>query len=246
VFVRPAAIPVISSITTPVKSILITLSLGAALASTAMGAATFINGGFGDNASAYVVWPGYSNAAGSQNIATNPAAPTGWTVSASGTGINSDAVIATDSIAGVVGIGGANNPFIDNGAETDGVLLLQGVASASQNVTGFTVGESYILTFDVNARNCCGDVPQGQLSIGGSIVIPFTSVTPVGGTNLYNTITVPFTAPAASLDFLIESRASAGGDATLLVDNFALAVVPEPSTLAVLALSLGLVVRRRR
>lgn len=228
------------------KPVLITLGLGAVLASTAMGAATFVNGSFDDNAAAYLVWPGYSGSVGSQAIASNPAAPTGWTVSAGGTGINSDAVIATDSIAGTNGIGGANNPFIDNGAESGAVLLLQGVAFASQNVTGFTIGQDYILTFDVNARNCCGDVPQGQLSIGGNVVIPFTSISPVGGTNPYNTISVPFTAPATDLLFRLDSRSATGGDATLLLDNFAIAMVPEPSSLAALGLSLGLLVRRRR
>lgn len=219
--------------------------LALALPLSSASAVTVINGNFNDNAAAYVVWPGYSGSIGTQGIATNPAAPTGWTVT-TGTGINSDAVTATDSIAGTTGIGGLNNAFIDNGAETDGVLLLQGVSSASQNVTGFTIGQDYILTFDVNARNCCGDVPQGQLSIGGAIVIPFTSVPPVGGTNPYSTITVPFTAPAAAIDFKIEGRAATGGDATLLVDNFSIALVPEPSTLAGLVLGLGLVVRRRR
>jgi hypothetical protein len=228
------------------KTVLFALGLGALAVAPLRGAATFINGTFNDNAAAYVVWPGYSGSVGSQGIATNPSAPTGWTVSAAGTGINSDAVIATDSIAGTAGIGGANNPFIDNGAETDAVLLLQGVSFASQNVTGFAVGQDYILTFDVNARNCCGDVPQGQLSIGGAVVIPFTSITPVGGSSLYNTISVPFTAAAAAMEFRIDNRSAAGGDATLLLDNFALTMVPEPSTLAILGLSLTLLGRRRR
>jgi len=228
------------------KTALITLSLGVALASAAHGAATFINGDFNDNAASYLVWPGYSGSIGGLGLATNPAAPTGWTVSATGTGINSDAVIATDSVAAPAGVGGAVNPFIDNGVESNGVLLLQGLSFASQNVSGFTVGESYVLTFDVNSRNCCGDVPQGQLSIGGSVVIPFTSITPVGGTNPYNTISVPFVAGTTNIDFLIEGRPAAGGDATLLVDNFSIAVVPEPSTLAALTAGLGLALRRRR
>lgn len=228
------------------KTALLSLCCGSLALSTAMGAATFVNGSFNDNAAAYLVWPGYSGSVGGKGNATNPVAPTGWNVSPAGTGINSDAVIATDSIAGTAGIGGPNNPFIDNGAESGAVLLLQGVAFASQNVTGFTVGQDYILSFDFNSRNCCGDVPQGQLSIGGIVVIPFSSIAPVGGSNPYTSISVPFTASAAALEFRIDSRSAAGGDATLLLDNFAIAMVPEPSTLAILGLSLSLFGRRRR
>jgi len=227
------------------KPIILTFAFSIVISSWLPGAATFVNGGFNDNAAAYLVWPGYSGSVGGQGVATNPPAPTGWTVGG-GSGINSDAVIATDSIAGEAGIGGPVNPFIDNGAETDAVLLLQGVAFAAQTVVGFTIGQEYILSFNVNARNCCGDVPEGQLSIGGAIAIPFTPITPVGGDANYNVINVPFTAPATELEFRVDSRAAAGGDATLLLDNFSLTVVPEPSTVLTAMLGLGLIVRRRR
>lgn len=219
---------------------------GMALSVPSTFAVTFINSGFNDNAAQYLVWPGYSGSVGTQGIATNPEGPTGWIVTG-GSGINSDAVVATDTIVGDGGgIGGLVNPFIDNGNETDAVLLLQGVATAAQTVGGFTIGQDYILSLDVNARNCCGDVPQGQLSIGGSIVIPYTSINPVGADTPYTSLAVPFTATSTSIDFLVETRAAAGGDATLLLDNFAITVVPEPSSLALLLATLGIAARRRR
>jgi len=67
------------------------------------------------------------------------------------------------------------------------------------------------------------------------LIAPFTSISPVGAGAPSDTVTVPFTAPAASLDFLSESRPATGGDTSMRVDNFAIALGSEPSTFAALS-----------
>ena len=59
---------------------------------------------------------------------------------------------------GGTGINDVAMPFLDNGLVPDRqrVALLQGTTQISQEVAGMTVGDSYWLQFNYNARNCCG------------------------------------------------------------------------------------------
>ncbi|HYV30990.1 MAG TPA: hypothetical protein VEO53_07795, partial [Candidatus Binatia bacterium] len=52
----------------------------------------------------------------------------------------------------------SGGPFADNGLtpDQDQVLFLQGAATASQVVSGFTAGQTYSLLYSVNSRTCCG------------------------------------------------------------------------------------------
>ena len=158
---------------------------------------------------------------------------------------------------GFTGVGGVGTNraatqsglFANNGSTPDGgsVAFLQGTASLSQNLSGFTIGQNYLLTFFDNARSGAGNatvapvVTLGTQTLFGS---PATFIGAVGGTNQYNFISVPFTYTAAfnggstSSVFKIASTTS-GGDGTLLVDAIqitGLASAPEPGSLATMLL----------
>ena len=56
-------------------------------------------------------------------------------------------------------------PFRDNGDNQTQVALLQNTAAIDQEISGLTVGETYTVSLDYNARNCCGAFPIPQLLI---------------------------------------------------------------------------------
>lgn len=199
---------------------------------------TVINGNFEDNAASYTVWPGYNGQNG-----VNPASPTGWTATGGG-GLNP-----------VSPVGAGQDPFND-GISTGAFALLQGDTRLEQTIAGFTVGGSYTLSLDFNARNCCtaGAGPIADVYLNDVLLASSTSLFPApgyvipgtlaNGGNWYNA-DILFVAAADTLTLSIRSRPSAGGaDTTLIVDN--VSIVPEPSTFAALLLSLSLLARRRR
>ena len=108
---------------------------------------------------------------------------------ASGTGAF-PGYIQPRSIAGWTGTGnyGVNvsgvGPFADNGVnrDQDNVAFIQGQgASLSQTIHGLKAGQSYTLSFEVNARG--GNAPHLQVGISSLTVID-ENVTPVGGNQL--------------------------------------------------------------
>jgi hypothetical protein len=199
-----------------------------------------VNGDFEADTGLWVVWPGYVSGAAGDLV--NPANITGWTGSG-GHGINP-----------VVPNGPTDAPFRDNGDNTSSVAFLQGVSSIEQTVSGFVVGQPYVLSLDFNARNCCGDFPIGTIFLNGIQAGSSTdlfpdpgSIIPVGGTNAWYSAEIAFDAPTTEITVRIEAMPGAGGDATMLVDNVAFTLVPEPasSVLGLLGM-LGLLAARRR
>ncbi len=126
-----------------------------------------------------------------------------------------------------VGINTASQPFADNGAIPDGTHVAKiqhgpaadGIATTlTQTVNGFAPGHDYVLTYRENGRDAGGD-PNVEVTLGGTTVVPGHTVTPVGGTNPYHTISSDlFTATATSHDLVFATLPSAV-DTTALIDQ---------------------------
>ena len=208
--------------------------MAALMLSSPAAAQTVVNGDFETDTDLFVTWPGYTaNGA-------NPAQITGWT-GMGGVGINP-----------VVPGGAGDAPFRDNGDNSTSVGFIQGAASIEQDISGFTIGQDYVLSLDFNARNCCGDMPIAMVELDGVVVAssedifpPTGAVPPVGGDEPWYHADIDFTASDTTLTLLIRSAAAAAGDATFLVDN--VSIVPEPAT-GLLAMGglLSLLLLRRR
>ncbi|MDB6037313.1 MAG: hypothetical protein JWM99_1154, partial [Verrucomicrobiales bacterium] len=127
-----------------------------------------------------------------------------------------------------VNIDGAG-PFTDNGRANSGdvVLFMQGNgATISQNLTGLTSGQKYIVAYLVNARGGGAEDTTYSVLINGASVFD-GDITPVGGSNPYYLNQVEFTADATE-DVLGFQGTTATGDHTVLFDN----VIVLPSTAA--------------
>lgn len=126
-----------------------------------------------------------------------------------------------------VGINTGSQPFADNGAIPDGTHVAKiqhgpadGVTATTltQTVNGFAPGHHYVLTYRENGRNEGGD-PNAEVTLGGTTIIPAHTVTPVGGTNPYHTVSSdPFTATASSHDLVFATLPSTV-DTTVLIDQ---------------------------
>ena len=185
--------------------------------SSPIAAQTVANGDFESDTELFVTWPGYVG------DGANPAQISGWT-GAGGVGINP-----------VVPAGAGDAPFRDNGDNVTSIGFLQGTASIEQDISGFTIGQDYVLSLDFNARNCCGDMPIATVELDGEVVAssadifpPDGAVPPVGGVEPWYHADVDFTAADSTITLLIRSQSAVGGDATLIVDN--ITIVPEPMT----------------
>jgi Protein of unknown function (DUF642)/PEP-CTERM motif len=140
-----------------------------------------------------------------------------------------------------------NSPFADNGVYPEGqtIAFLQNDVTLSQNLTGLTVGQQYMLDFYYNSRND-GDNAWALAKLNG-VTILNTDVNPVGGANTWHHFSQTFTATSASLPFSIQNDTSHGqSDASLLLDAFRLQSVPEPSALGLAALGLTALRRRKK
>ncbi len=194
-----------------------------------------VNGDFESDVEGFVVWPGYVGNG-------NPDAISGWRGGGSH-GINP--IEAPHDVPA---------PFRDNGDNDTHVAFLQGESFIEQDITGLAVGTDYVLSLDFNSRNCCGDMPIADVLFNGQVIASSADVfgdpgaiPPVGDANAWYHADIPFTAPVDAITLQIAARPSAGGDATLLLDNINLQVVPEPATgmLAIVGL-LGLLGVARR
>ena len=123
--------------------------------------------------------------------------------------------------AGGVGVNNSAMPFADNGLipDNDQVAFLQGAASLTQNLSGFSPGDLYWVQGFANARNCCGDIPTVSVTLAGSTLLAPSPVPPVGGANAYRFVNLTWVATAASGDLTISGAPFAGGDASLLIDG---------------------------
>ena len=148
-------------------------------------------------------------------------------------------------------------PFWDNGTIPSGATVgfIQGDGSFSQTLMGLTPGTVYTLSFVDNARlgtDCspaCDAIPSLTVSLDGSTLIGATTVTPVGGANPFDSISINFIATSASelLDFSSMTASAPGSDVgldgTLLLSDVSVStavgvgttsVTPEPSSLMLL------------
>lgn len=145
-------------------------------------------------------WPGYVSA--NQPIS-------GWFVSdAARAGINPQ----TDG----------QSPFANNGTIPDGrqVAFLQSVSGAPKSmwtyITGLTPGENYFLNFFVNARDYNSTRPTLKVSINDQL-IGSLSVFPVGGTNQYRQVFIPFVPQNSTVTLSLTNDFN--GDSAVLIDN---------------------------
>ena len=210
----------------------------AALAMFAAGNAQanmILNGDFSVNAPNYTSLPGYS-------ASPNPAGPSGWTISEVHVGVNGpDTGFAGEPFAPTSTTGVSDFAFIQD----QNANLSQAVAT--------TAGQAYTLTYDAAAR--AGD------SLGGGVDTLEVVLTDATNSNQittqtpgiteagFNLFTLNFTAPSASTGIEFENLTApvSGASGTVDVSNVALAAVPEPATLGLVALgTLGLLLQQRR
>ena len=119
---------------------------------------------------------------------------------------------------------------------------------------GFTVGSEYVLTLEFNSRNCCGDAPVGFVFLNDVLAADTIDVfggdggtPPVGADADWYPASIPFTATTEDIVVKIATAPAAGGDSTLVVDNVAFSVVPEPNTCILMLLGLlGFISTARR
>jgi hypothetical protein len=212
--------------------------------SSAWGQEFVLNGDFETDVDQWIVWPGYVNGVDPNDANRfNPSEITDW-LHTGGVGINPVQPSPNEnpsSISGYVGTGNhginpttdPNNapaPFNDNGDNDTTIAFMQGTATLEKTVTGLSVGQSYLLSLDYNARNCCGDFPMPTISLNGNLVPNFPDPTtapdgvvlPVGEGNPWYFDEIPITADATELTILIATESELGLDSTFLVDNLAL------------------------
>jgi len=139
--------------------------------------------------------------------------------------------------------------FANNGTIPDGshVAFLQnggsGATTLSQDLSGFTTGDQYVVTFYDNARYAYGDALL-NVTLGGTTIVPNTDVAPVnyGIPGPYNFVTAaPFTATGSTATLTFSSLVTSSGDATVLLDDVNITDItaaPEPSQFAALAIGL--------
>ncbi|MEO8428843.1 MAG: DUF642 domain-containing protein [Verrucomicrobiota bacterium] len=155
--------------------------------------------------------------------------------------VPSPGYLQTQALAGWTGTGqfGVNlsggGPFADNGTnpDQDNVAFIQGQgASLSQTIGGLTPGQSYVLSFAVNARG--GNSPHLQVDVNSFTLID-ENVTAVGGNDSYLVKTVVFTATGPDAEVKFEQTAT--GDNTLLLDDISInstgITPPQPVSLAI-------------
>jgi MYXO-CTERM domain-containing protein len=190
-----------SPILHPLRKILVPLSLIPVLAAPAVAADSIpiVNPSF--QADNYPAFPGYVGSGG------NPAEIFGW-IGTGGRGVNGSDL-------------GAGTPFVDNGLIPDNnrVAFLQGAASLSQTLSGFEVGQRYWVQAFGNARNCCGDLPTVNVTLGSSTLLPDTMLTPVGVGQPFNFVNLIWTADSPTAALTFNSRSTNGGDSSVTFDG---------------------------
>ncbi len=144
--------------------------------------------------------------------------------------VNTTIVGWTAGNNGAAGLNPANgNPFADNGIVPNGtnVAFIQRSATSSLStvISNLTAGETYKVNFRVNARASSGSTPNLKVDIDG-VNLLYAIVTNVESlnshTNQYQYFAFDFT--AAATNHTMTLRNDATPDATVLLDNFSIAV----------------------
>lgn len=186
-------------------SVVVSNSFGSVTSSAA--GLTFAESGFANpsfEAEASQSWPGYIS--GSFPI-------TGWFVSDT----NRQGLNLIDGLS----------PFANNGAIPEGktVAFLQNAGGVSNRIStfiqGLTPGQTYTLSFAVNAR--AGQKPNLHVSIDGQSISDIL-LSSVNGTNPYKRVAFDFVAANSTVTLALTNDAA--GDTTALLDDFSIA----PST----------------
>lgn len=164
-----------------------------------LAAQTIPNPGF--ETDTFTVWPGYSSL-------NSPI--TGWNGNpAASYGLNPS----------------GGSPFADNGAVPQGsqVAFIQGQGTEiDTTISGLTPGSRYRLSFRVNARGA--QRPVLRVSVDG-LPLMQSQIWNVGGTNPYRYVDLAFEAGSASVPLMLENVA--GGDTSVLVDDFSVTPAPD-------------------
>ena len=122
---------------------------------------------------------------------------------------------------------GGGSPFADNGTIPDGhnVAFLQSFGSdnttLSTTISDLVPGNTYKVTFRCNARG--GQTPILKVEIDGTLIVGVT-VASVGGTNPYKYCVFDFTATDTTHGLTLRNDTDAGGDNTVCVDDFRIAI----------------------
>jgi hypothetical protein len=117
------------------------------------------------------------------------------------------------------------SPFANNGAIPDGrqVAFIQSVSGAPKSmwtyVTGLTPGQNYFLNFYVNARDYINTKPTLRVGIDNQL-IGSVSVMPVGATNSYRLVALPFTPQNSTV--VLSFTNDFNGDSAILLDQISI------------------------
>lgn len=192
---------------------------------------TVLNPSF--EANVFTGYPGYVNTAGNGAIAD-------WTSNNTNSGLNPFQGTGTYG----------NSPFTDNGVIPDGnqaAFLQSGgslVTTLSQNLSGFTAGHQYQISFYDNSRTY-SQSPLLNVLLGGQTIFTNT-IAPVDSTGVHKTAyhfdSGFYTASTSQTESLMFLSTSAG-DATALIDSVSVrdlgpvSPAPEPSQVGMLALA---------
>ncbi len=214
------------------KSIFLTMALMVVGLASAPAAQMIVNGSFLANAAGYITFPGY-------NGGTNPASISSWTgfPDEGGKGLNGSATTA-------------GTPFAPTNSGGNTYAFVQGGGGAIYQPIALAANTAYTLSIDIAGR--AGDAaPLFSVEFADSAT-PFApfwvngglGATLPGNQAAFTNYTFTFTTPAVlGPATLIELwNRSPAGDNT--VDFANVSVVPEPSSLALLA-GLGLALGRR-
>lgn len=116
---------------------------------------------------------------------------------------------------------GPSSPFANNGTIPDGsqVAFIQGgpARTLSQNITGLTAGNQYVVVYRENARNPNAGV-FASTTFGGTTVVANHNVAPVGGANPY-AAQVGSVFTATSDNHTLAFVNNSVGDNTVLIDT---------------------------
>lgn len=155
-------------------------------------------------------------------------------VAAPWTFVDGAGVTASNTAWGGVAQDGNAFAFLQSGQSS--------TASVSQMLNGLTSGTQYRVSFYARQRPGYG---QNEISVSADGVSAIAAFAPASDWTLYSGL---FTASGSSADlkFAVGHGLNGSGDADSYIDNVSVQAVPEPTSMAALALGgLGLLRRRR-